>query len=852
LDVTVATFTDPNVSNQWHFALINVFGAWDDYSGAGVTVGVFDDGVDYNHEDLDGNYDSSLDLAGWDPFPNTNDAAHGTSVAGLIAAEAGNNRGGVGVAHGATLGAVDIFDDVFVNGLDNDTALAWMRNFDIANNSWGFTATWDDFLDSGETGGTFGGATQLAVLAGIYEDNAEIGRGGLGTIIVQAAGNDALNAQGTGEHTIRWAISVAATEQNGFVADFSNFGTGILVAAPAANVTTDNSGIAGYVPGDYHSTFGGTSAATPVVAGVVALMLEANPELGWRDVQEILAMSAALTGSTYGSNASGFEQGEWVSNNANNWNGGGSSFSMSYGFGMVDALAAVRMAEAWEFFGGAARTSVNEVSRTVTNGADIPIVDLGTTNASVTVSAAQAVEIEYVNVRIELTHSWAQDLQIYLVSPSGQEFMLFDRIADIGTFASGWSWTFGVTALRGEISTGTWQIRIVDTQELDTGTLQNVEVTFHGSAVSNNDVHHFTNDFLELRNAESSRAAIRDTNGGADWLNFAAVSGDVVLNLDATIRVDGTLWGTLRPGQFENVVTGDGNDNVIGSNERNLLMGMRGDDTIDGGLGNDRIEGGDGNDRLIGGLGRDFVAGGDGDDFIFGGSGATDGRDNLQGGNGNDFMNGGAGNDLMAGGAGNDTMVGGDGNDRLAGDDGMDSLNGGSGNDNMTGGDGDDTLNGSIGSDILQGQGGNDLVVGGEGIDRIWGGLGDDTLNGGDSNDIMLGGPGDDVLFGGEGNDRLSGNAGADVFHHSGSVEDGRDVVTDYRGHHGDVLRYGGTGTGADFVVQYENRPGVGSSDVQDAMIIHEPTGQVIWIVADGFGMSQINVLVDGVVYDIV
>jgi hypothetical protein len=71
------------------------------------------------------------------------------------------------------------------------------------------------------------------------------------------------------------------------------------------------------------------SAATPVVSGVIALMLSANPHLGWRDVQDILAMSATRTGSNYGAGPANGEQYTWGFNAANTWNGGG--YHISFG-----------------------------------------------------------------------------------------------------------------------------------------------------------------------------------------------------------------------------------------------------------------------------------------------------------------------------------------------------------------------------------------------------------------------------------------------------------------------------------------------------------------------------------------
>src|SRR5206468_6417226 len=131
-------------------------------------------------------------------------------------------------------------------------------------------------------------------------------------------------------------------------------GACVLVTAPTRAsfattdgvvVTTDLTGTDGYNLGpsgtgadDYTDQFGGTSAAGPMVTGVVALMLEANPAIGWRDVQNILAASAKHTGSAFGATSPGTnENGNWFLNGAANWNGGGMHFSNDYGYGKVDA-----------------------------------------------------------------------------------------------------------------------------------------------------------------------------------------------------------------------------------------------------------------------------------------------------------------------------------------------------------------------------------------------------------------------------------------------------------------------------------------------------------------------------------
>src|SRR6185503_20132709 len=186
------------------------------------------------------------------------------------------------------------------------------------------------------------------------------GHEGLGTVFVFAAGNDrqyvagssTLDGDNTNAHNLtnsRFEITVAASTQDGHIAPFSTPGASILVTAPGDSILTtspDNG------DGDRSNDFifvSGTSFAAPIVSGVIAMMLEANPSLGYRDVQEILALAAhQVNPSSTG----------WSVNGATNWNGGGHMVSHDFGFGLVDAHAAVRLAKTWS----GVHTAVNEVS----------------------------------------------------------------------------------------------------------------------------------------------------------------------------------------------------------------------------------------------------------------------------------------------------------------------------------------------------------------------------------------------------------------------------------------------------------------------------------------------------------
>lgn len=608
---------DPYLSRQSHLGVIgDIRTIWSEYNGAGVHVGVYDSGIDYRHADLAANYDASrhvtyqgqvLDGA---PVEGTNTPWHGTAVAGLIGAVGNNNLGVVGAAWGSSLTGVNISsdysDELFQAQLDQ------MTTFDVTNNSWGYDVN------------LYSDAAQETA----FDKAVRQGRGGLGTIVVKSAGNDNADAGFERFNSMRETITVAATQQNGFAAFYSNFGASVLVAAPGnAIVTTDQRGASGANKGgsgdgfdgsgDYMSNFTGTSAAAPIVAGVTALMLDAAPGLGWRDVQNILASSAVRTGSAIGATARGTnEDGVWRINPGSDWNGGGRHTHVNYGYGLIDAFAAVRMAEAWQLF-APAQTSANE--RVITSGvrqAAVAIPDKGTSYFLFDI--AGNVAIEHLDVTLRWTHADSSDLFFKLIAPDGTvvELANFAYVTKDGeqTFA------LGLDNLRGSSSAGTWVLDMSDTVAGDTGSLISVELVAFGTEPTSDDVYHYTGEYSDMvaLAGQNGRTSLNDTDGGIDWIDAAAVASGSEVYLDAGVAlIDGVYLGVSG---IEHVVTGDGADTLRGNAAANRLYGMRGDDVLAGGGGRDELVGGAGDDELrIGG--QDDVAGevydgGLGDDVI--------------------------------------------------------------------------------------------------------------------------------------------------------------------------------------------------------------------------------------------
>ncbi len=262
-----------------------------------------------------------------------------------------------------------------------------------------------------------------------------------------------------------------------------------------------------------------------------------------------------------------------------------------------------------------------------------------------------------------------------------------------------------------------------------------------------------------------------------------------------------------------------------------------------------------------------FVSGTSSGDFIFsptaGGDQSIHGRDGndvLQGANGNDTIYGDGGDDAIAGGvdddvllggSGVDSLYGGTGNDVLEGESGDDSLFGNAGADSMEGGNGDDILVGGEGNDFLDGQYDNDSLSGGNGADTLSGGHGNDILTAGAMGDVILGGSGDDFLNGGSGHDQLIGGSGTDRFYHAGTFGHGSDWIKDYVSAEGDVLVFGGNASAADFQVNFDETSNSGAHGVDEAFVIHRPTGQILWALVDGAAQSEIVLELNSIEYDL-
>jgi subtilisin family serine protease len=327
---------DPFYGSQWAInnqgylggtvdADMDVDEAWNYSTGNGIKVAIIDEGVDLNHPDLKANLLPGYDATGGNSSgaPSNNDA-HGTSCAGIVAAVANNNIGTVGVAYNSkiipiriafkkTNGLWQINDDWVSNGI----SFAVQNGADVLSNSWG-------------------GGSPSATITNAINNAVTNGRNGKGCIVLFSSGND--NGAVSFPATLDNVVAVGAssmcdqrktpTSCDGEYWWGSNYGAGIDVIAPGVKIyTADISGPAGYAFGDYKSDFNGTSSACPNVAGVVALMLFLKPNLTGVEARRYLETSTdKVVGYSYASNVTGQTNGTW-----NN----------EVGYGRINAMSAV-------------------------------------------------------------------------------------------------------------------------------------------------------------------------------------------------------------------------------------------------------------------------------------------------------------------------------------------------------------------------------------------------------------------------------------------------------------------------------------------------------------------------------
>jgi subtilisin-like proprotein convertase family protein len=497
---------------------LNLISTWSQkIYGKNIWIQISDDGLEDTHEDLQANfpyYSTSKNYTLSSPFTATTSRPiatgdnHGTCVAGLAAAVGGNKFGSSGIAPRAHLSIANFLSDSVSQSmakyLDQATG-----DFDISNMSWGTTQNTLTALDT----------TYNSQIKNLITTK----RSGLGTIFVKAAGNDFAvlcngsssvycigNSNFDGDNVMPYLIVVGALNSSGDSSSYSSPGADLWVSAfggeygsdSPAMITTDRSGCAlGYATSassmafqkgaseenlncNYNAKFNGTSAASPLVSGAIALILEANPNLSWREIKYILAKTATVSNYVTGSIThpistmpSGYvwEQ-KWITNAA------GYKFQNWHGFGRLNIDAAVALAK------NMISTPVdlgtfNETDWAQSNtGLSLAIPDFSATGVTNTIVVSTDLTIEAVQIRVAVTHSNISELALELTSPAGTKSILVNGGNSLTGIANYNNETFISNAFYQESSVGTWTLKVIDTKSGVTGTLTSFGINFFGGS----------------------------------------------------------------------------------------------------------------------------------------------------------------------------------------------------------------------------------------------------------------------------------------------------------------------------------------------------------------------------------
>lgn len=262
---------DPAYIDQWHHKKLGTGAAWTKSMGSKeLTVAIIDDGIDRNHEDLKGRI-----VNAYDTIRNRKHIVpkgeHGTHIAGIIAGSANNGIGGTGVAPNVKLMPINVFDGEYADTADIIDAIhyAVQQKANIINMSLGDTS-YSESLNK---------AVQEAYKKGV--------------LIVAAAGNEGdmgKNVQRVYPAAFSHVISVAATNSSDKRPSYSNYHSTVDIAAPGDDILST-------LPNGKYGWMSGTSMATPMVAGVAALIWSHEPKLDKTEVEYRLYDSAVDLGT---------------------------------------------------------------------------------------------------------------------------------------------------------------------------------------------------------------------------------------------------------------------------------------------------------------------------------------------------------------------------------------------------------------------------------------------------------------------------------------------------------------------------------------------------------------------------
>ncbi len=467
------TITDPLYGCQWNLNNtgqnsgpaagtsgedINVEEVWTGGNlGADINVAIVDDGLYAAHPDLTDNVDTAKNHVYRRPGELFHRAlGHGTEMAGIIAAR-DNAIGTRGVSPRAKIYAFNLLRRPTILN-QADAATRQMTATSVSFNGWGFpdgpgVSRASDFWE-------------LAIDKGLGEGPSK-----KGIFYVFPGGNGAADGDysNLSELVNYYGVTTAcAVNDRGRRSAYSERGPNLWVCAPSSDSPAENrqSVLTTGNYGRYVGNSGGTAAAAATVSGVAALVRKANSNLTWRDVKLILAASARKnhTGD------SGWQSGALkYGSTTERYN-----YNHSYGFGVVDAKAAVDLAASWTLL-----PRMRRVSAASAGNLALSIPDSGMVESTIRVPPVLDF-IEFVQVDVNLRHGSFRDLDLELVSPSGAVSVLSEDYSSQDKIQLEGYFRFGSARHLGESAGGTWKLRLHDRVAGNTGTLLSWGLTLFG------------------------------------------------------------------------------------------------------------------------------------------------------------------------------------------------------------------------------------------------------------------------------------------------------------------------------------------------------------------------------------